>query len=209
MCKKYRLTLFIDPLRVPQTIPWVPETFMVSVRWPSAKGHPGYSSNKKMRNFYHANKISKVQKHSSHFFEFAHPVRKSQLGTCAQCIESFPTLMSEIWTPILRIQLIFLLTLTTFGNWSAGYEKPSQKLAVLWCSRYPRNYSLGQKWLGHFYQTLFFNFWPVSSSSQCCLSQLTHQIVCTNIGLGQKTAKCPNNFDWDCSVAWRYCQGHA
>ena len=30
--------------------------------------------------------------------------------------------------------------------------------------------------------TLFFHFMPVSSSSQCCLSQLTHQILYTNIG---------------------------
>ena len=29
---------------------------------------------------------------------------------------------------------------------------------------------------------VFFCFWPVSSSSQCCLSQLTHQILNANIG---------------------------
>ena len=35
------------------------------------------------------------------------------------------------------------------------------------------SYNLRQKWMGHFHPTLFFHFWPVSSSSQCCLSQLT------------------------------------
>ena len=35
----------------------------------------------------------------------------------------------------------------------------------------------------------------VSSSSQCCLSWLTHQILHINIGRVKKTVKCPNNFD--------------
>ena len=38
----------------------------------------------------------------------------------------------------------------------------------------------------------FFRFWPVSSSSRSWLSQLTHQHW-----EGKKTAKCPNNLDWD------------
>ena len=42
---------------------------------------------------------------------------------------------------------------------------------------------------------LFFTFSPDSSpSQQCFLSQLTHQHW-----EGEKTVKCPNNFDWDCS----------
>ena len=43
----------------------------------------------------------------------------------------------------------------------------------------------------------FFYFWPVSSSSQCCLLQLTYQILHTNIGRAFRiqSVKCPNNFD--------------
>ena len=40
-----------------------------------------------------------------------------------------------------------------------------------------KNHSLRQKYSGHFHLTLFFYFWPVSSSSQCCLPQWTHQIL--------------------------------
>ena len=41
---------------------------------------------------------------------------------------------------------------------------------------------LRQKKLGHFHSTLFFRFWPLSSSSQCCLSQLTHQFFTPILG---------------------------
>ena len=45
------------------------------------------------------------------------------------------------------------------------------------------NYSLRQKQLEHFHPTLFFFLlWLISLSSQCCLSQVTHQILHTNIG---------------------------
>ena len=43
-------------------------------------------------------------------------------------------------------------------------------------------YSPREKQLGHFHRTLiFFAFSPVSSTSQYCLSQFTHQILYTNI----------------------------
>ena len=38
---------------------------------------------------------------------------------------------------------------------------------------------------------LFFGFWPVSSSSQCCLSRLTHQILHTNIGRARRQQSVP------------------
>ena len=36
-----------------------------------------------------------------------------------------------------------------------------------------------------------FYFWPVSSSCQCCLSQLTHQILPTNIGRARRRQSVP------------------
>ena len=38
---------------------------------------------------------------------------------------------------------------------------------------------------------LFFHFWPVSSSSQCWLSQLTHQILHNNIGRTRRQQSVP------------------
>ena len=50
-------------------------------------------------------------------------------------------------------------------------------------------------------QSCFF-FWPISSSSQCCLPQLTHQILHNKTGrlTRVQTLKCPKNFDWDCRL---------
>ena len=38
---------------------------------------------------------------------------------------------------------------------------------------------------------LFVQFLPVSSPSQCCLSQLTHQILHTNIGAARRQQSVP------------------
>ena len=40
-------------------------------------------------------------------------------------------------------------------------------------------------------QHCFFHSWPVSSSSQCCLSQLTHQILHPHIGRARKQQSVP------------------
>ena len=62
-----------------------------------------------------------------------------------------------------------------------------------------RMHSLRQKYLGHFLWTLFFFcFWPISSPSQFCLSQLTHEILHTNVGRARRQ-NVSDNFDWDCS----------
>ena len=42
-------------------------------------------------------------------------------------------------------------------------------------------------------QRCFFCFWPVSSSSQYCLSQLTHQILHTNIGRARRQQSIPTS----------------
>ena len=60
--------------------------------------------------------------------------------------------------------------------------------------------SLRQKQFWHFHPTLFFFcFWPISSSSQCCFLQLNPNLAHQHWE-GKKTAKCPNNFDWDCTI---------
>ena len=38
---------------------------------------------------------------------------------------------------------------------------------------------------------LFFHFWPIFLPSQCCLSQLTHQILHTNIGRARRKQSVP------------------
>ena len=53
------------------------------------------------------------------------------------------------------------------------------------------SYSLRQKQLRHVHPMLFFHFWSVSSSSQCCLSQLTHQILHTNVGRARRPQSFP------------------
>ena len=40
-------------------------------------------------------------------------------------------------------------------------------------------------------QPCFFYFLPISSSSQCCLSQLTYQILHTNIGRARRQQSVP------------------
>ena len=78
-----------------------------------------------------------------------------------------------------------------------------QKTCTLWRmlnSKLQKNtYSLRQKLLGHFHSTLFFHFWPVSWSSQCCLSHLALPNLADQHWEGKKMANCPKNFDWDCT----------
>ena len=78
-----------------------------------------------------------------------------------------------------------------------------QKTCTLWRmlnSKLQKNtYSLRQKLLGHFHPTLFFHFWPVSWSSQCCLSHLALPNLADQHWEGKKMANCPKNFDWDCT----------
>jgi len=45
--------------------------------------------------------------------------------------------------------------------------------------------------LGHFHSARFVYFWPVSSSSQCCSSQLTHQMLHTSIGRVRRQLSVP------------------
>ena len=53
------------------------------------------------------------------------------------------------------------------------------------------NYSLNKNTWDTSTQRRFFQFLPVSSSSQCCLSQLTHQILHTNIGTARRQQSVP------------------
>ena len=57
--------------------------------------------------------------------------------------------------------------------------------------------------MGHFHPTLFFRFWPVSSFSLCCLSQLT-QILHTNNGRARRHQSVPTMFDQGCSFLLFY-----
>ena len=58
--------------------------------------------------------------------------------------------------------------------------------------------SLRQNQLGHFNSTLFFHFWPISSSSQCYLSQLIHQSLHTNFGRARTQQTVPTILTQDC-----------
>ena len=60
-----------------------------------------------------------------------------------------------------------------------------------------RMHSLRQKYLGHFLWTpFFFCFSPISFPSQFCLSQLTHEILYTNVGRARRQ-NVSDNFDRD------------
>ena len=60
-------------------------------------------------------------------------------------------------------------------------------------------YSLRQKYLGHFSQTLFFPFLcSISSLSKLFIAVRSPNLVHQHWG-DKETPKCPNHFDWDCS----------
>ena len=145
LCKKYRFTPFIDPFKYPRRHrlyalfpfigrrPKITQGIQVIIKCVIFIMQMDFEGSKTLLAFFLNLLILSENRSLVH----AHNVLSPSL--------LFTTLISEIWTPTLRILLTFLLTLTNFRNWSPGYEKPSQKLAVFWCIRYPRNYSLRQK----------------------------------------------------------------